>query len=586
MRPFKPPADRLPLAIRVAVSTAIVAGVGWAAGDLGAGLIATLGVFTADYGTDRPYLNRALQSAVVAVSLAGVVTVGAWASAVAWLGVVAVSTVAIAAVWLCSALGVGPPGAYMFVLVCAAGIGVSASHLQPWQIGLLVLAGGATAWAAQMSAALTDPRGPEKKAVAAAGNAVADYLQSATGPQSGAARQRAAEALSRAWETLVDHQPGFVRSTVELSRLRDANHALHRLFADATAAAGRGRPTPGPAADLARAIGALQADPAVVIGPERNRPPLPPVAVPVKLAGALSRGSHSRRVMLRVAVATPLAGALAAGFGVGHAYWAMAAAVLVLHQGAHLMATLQRGAERVVGTLVGLGFAALILVMHPQGWWLIAVVAGLQFCIEMYVVANYALATVFITAIALTISSGTHRVDIGALILDRGLDTVLGCGVGIAVYLTLARRQEARRVHVAIAEVLARTATATELLACDSPRSIPARSARRALQESIFALNAADDAARHGSRSDRAAATRLAAVTAAAEHLGYATVAACWAAERGGSGIFGGADPESYLALLQHLAESIERPAAIDGEPPPFAASEVRDMLAAMRGLG
>jgi len=489
-------------------------------------------------------------------------------------------------VWLCAALGVGPPGGYMFVVVCAAGIGVSASHLMPWQIGLLVLGGGATAWLAQMSGAIADPRGPEKKAVSAAGAAVAAYLRATGTPAAAVARQRAAESLSRAWETLVDHQPAVARSGDALSRLRDANHALHVLFAEAMAAAGRGRPAPAPTADLARAIGALEADPAVVIGPDRNRPPLPPVAVPVKLAESLRRGSHNRRVMVRVAVATPLAGALAAGFGVGHAYWAMAAAVLILHQGVHLVATLQRGAERVIGTLVGLGFAALILVLHPQGWWLIAVVAGLQFCIEMYIVANYALATMFITAIALTISSGTHRVDIAALILDRGLDTVLGCGIGVLVYLTLARRQEASRVHAAIAEVLARTATATEFLARNSPRSIPARSARRALQDSIFALDAADDAARHGSRSDRAAATRLAAVTAATEHLGYATVAGCWAAEQCGSGIFGGADPEAYLALLRRLADSIERvePAAND-ELPPFAASEAQALLAAVRGL-
>ncbi|MCB1266433.1 MAG: FUSC family protein [Mycobacterium sp.] len=584
---FRPSPGRWPLAVRVAVSTAVTAAVGWAAGDIGAGLIATLGVFTADYGTDRPYANRGIQSAVIAVALAAAVTVGAWASAVAWLAVAAVSVVAVLAVWLCAALGVGPPGGYMFVVVCAAGIGVSASHLQPWQIGLLVLGGGATAWLAQMSAAIADPRGPEKKAVKAAGTAVAAYLQATCTPAAALARQRAAESLSRAWEILVDHQPAFARSAAGLYRLRDANHALHSMFADAMAAAGRGRPAPAPDAELARAIGALEADPAAVIGPDRSRPPLPPVAVPVKLAESLSRGSHNRRVMVRVAVATPLAGALAAGFGVGHAYWAMAAAVLVLHQGAHLMATLQRGTERVVGTLVGLGFAALILIQHPQGWWLIAAVAGLQFCIEMYIVANYALATMFITAIALTISSGTHRVDIGALILDRGLDTVLGCAVGVLVYLTLARRQEASRLHGAIAEVLARTAGATEFLARNSPRSIPARSARRALQDSIFALNAADDAARHGSRSDRAAATRLAAVTAATEHLGYATVAGCWAAEQCGSGIFGDADPEAYLAVLRRLAESIERvePVATDSELPPFAASEARDLLAAVHGL-
>lgn len=33
--------------------------------------------------------------------------------------------------WLCNALNVGPPGAYVFVVACAAGIGVSASHLSP-----------------------------------------------------------------------------------------------------------------------------------------------------------------------------------------------------------------------------------------------------------------------------------------------------------------------------------------------------------------------------------------------------------------------------------------------------------------------
>lgn len=585
MRPFKPPADRVPLAIRVAVSTAIVAGVGWAAGDLSAGLIATLGVFTADYGTDRPYVNRGIQSAVVAVSLAGVVTAGAWAAEWAWLGVAVVSTVAVAAVWICSALGVGPPGAYMFVLVCAAGIGVSASHLQPWQIGLLVLAGGVTAWAAQMSAALTDPRGPEKKSVREAGNAVAAYLRAVPGPQDAAARQRAAESLSRAWETLVDHQPGFTRSAERLAGLREANHALHLMFAEGMAASGRGTPAAAGASDTARAIGALEASPSTVLGPDRNRPPLAPPSRPARLAAAIRRGSHSRRVMARVALATPLAGALAAGFGVGHAYWAMAAAVLVLHQGANLRATVQRGIDRVVGTLAGLGLAALILMTHPQGWWLIAVVALLQFGIEMYAVANYALATVFITAIALTISAGTHQVDSGALLLDRGLDTLLGCGVGLAVFLALARRQEGRRIHTEIGVVLRRIVAVSEFLAAETPQSLSARAARRALQDSLFDLTAAHDAARHGSQRDRAAAARLAALVGATEQLGYATVAASWNAERSGAATFEPGDPDSYLALLRRLA-AVTEPSDAPNVPevlPDFAAPDMRALLTALR---
>lgn len=583
MRTFRlrPSPGRWPLATRVAVCTAITASAGWAAGDIGAGLIATLGVFTADYGTDRPFANRAIQSAVIATGLALAVTVGAWAATLAWLAVAAVSVVAVVAVWLCAALGVGPPGAYMFVVVCAAGIGVSASNLLPWQIGLLVLGGGATAWVAQMSACWKDPRGPERKAVSAAGTAVAAYLRAAGAQQAAGARRQAAAALSRAWETLVDHQPGTARPSETLSRLRTANHALHVMFADGMA----GRPTPG--ADTALAIAALEADPAVVIGDDLSRPPLLPAAVPVRLAEAIRRGSHHRRVMVRVAVATPLAGALAAGLGVGHAYWAMAAAVLVLHQGAHLMATLRRGGERIVGTMTGLGFAALILAAHPRGWWLIAVVAGLQFCIEMYILANYALATVFITAIALTISSGTHRVDVGVLVADRATDTVIGCGVGVLVYLLMARRQEARRIHAAIAEVLQRTATVSEFLARGAPRSLEARDARRALQESIFDLNAAEEAARNGSRSDRAAAARLSPAVAATEHLGYATVAACWAAEQCGPAIFGCSDPDFYLGLLRRLAEATSNPGVPTpaDELPPYAASEVRALQRAVYGL-
>ena len=108
---------------------------------------------------------------------------------------------------------------------------------------------------------------------------------------------------------------------------------------------------------------------------------------------------------------------------------AMAAAVLVLHQGVHLVATLQRGAERVIGTLVGLGFAALILVLHPQGWWLIAVVAGLQFASRSHRGQLRAGHDVHHRDRADHLIGDTP-VDIAALILDRGLDTVLGCGIG------------------------------------------------------------------------------------------------------------------------------------------------------------
>jgi uncharacterized membrane protein YccC len=73
---------RWPIALRAAISTAIPVAVGWAAGNVGSGLIATLGAFTSRFGSGRPYLNRGVQLAVVAVALAAAVAVGSWAAQV------------------------------------------------------------------------------------------------------------------------------------------------------------------------------------------------------------------------------------------------------------------------------------------------------------------------------------------------------------------------------------------------------------------------------------------------------------------------------------------------------------------------
>jgi hypothetical protein len=78
---------------------------------------------------------------VIAVMLSVAVALGDWAAQIPWLSVLTVSVIALVAVWLCRALEVGPPGAYIFVVACAAGIGASAAHLTRLRIGLLVLAG-------------------------------------------------------------------------------------------------------------------------------------------------------------------------------------------------------------------------------------------------------------------------------------------------------------------------------------------------------------------------------------------------------------------------------------------------------------
>lgn len=515
--------------------------IGLAAGDLGAGLIATLGAFTARFGGGRPYLHRAVQLLSVAAALALSVAAGVWAAADPFSGVAVVSAVAVLAVWMCSALTVGPPGAYVFVLACAAGIGVSGSHLPPWQIGLLVFAGGLGAWLVQMTAAITGLHGPERAAVRAAADAVAAFLDA---PDDSAARHRAATALHRAWGVLVDFQPAAPGGVV--ARLRATNHALHVLFAEALT----GPPRPG-AADLARRLGAGTADPATVATREADRMPLGRPPATVLLRRAVRVGSHTRRVMARVAVGVPLAGLAAAAFGVDRAYWAMASAVLVLHQGSDLVRTVRRGAERLVGTWIGLAVAAALLTTHPHGLMLAFVLAALTFVIELLVVRHYTLASVFITASALTIATGVRQVDIGHLLLSRGLDTLIGCAVAVAVYLVMARRQEHRRLDDALDATLTAVSDAAGRLACGDAVSLAARGSRRDLQRRVLDMLEAADAARAGTAAQRAAERDLWPSVVAAEHLAYRTIGAFWAAERTGEP----APPGSVEAIDAEVAD-------------------------------
>lgn len=530
--PVAPP--RLPIAVRAAVSTAIPVLLGWAAGDVGAGLIATLGAFTSRFGVGRPYLSRGVQLAVVAVALAAAVAAGAWAADIAWLGVLTISAVAVTAVWLCTALAVGPPGAYVFVVACAAGVGVSASHLSPGQIALLVLAGGAIAWLVQMVGAATGFRRPERAAVRTAAEAVAAYLDTVGEPDQDRARHRAATALHQAWTNLVNHQPLAAPAGSELARLRATTHAVHVLFADAMSAAARGEaPEPG-SADVARALGARRVEPDTIAHRDPDRLPLGRPPTRDLLRQALQTGSQTRRVMARVALGVPLAGFAAVGLGVDRAYWAMAAAVLVLHQGTPLWRTLRRGAERLAGTWIGLGLAAAVIVVHPQGWFLAVVLALLNFAIEMLVTRHYLVASVFITATALTIGTASRHLEpgqVGHLLLARGLDTLIGCAVGMAVYVVLAGRQEIRRLDDAIARTRTAIAATEPFVAAGDADSQPARAARRDLQRATLDMLEAHEAAAGGSKDQRAAADRLWPDVVAAEHTSYETIAALWAIE-------------------------------------------------------
>lgn len=133
-------------------------------------------------------------------------------------------------------------------------------------------------------------------------------------------------------------------------------------------------------------------------------------------------------------VAVAIAGSLAAWLGLSHINWAMLTATVPL-VGVSTEHRLNRGAQRVIGTLGGLALASLIFLWNPPVELKIGALIALQFLIELYVTRNYALGQVFATPYSLVLIEVAHELSPWGLVGERGLETLLGALVGIGMVI-------------------------------------------------------------------------------------------------------------------------------------------------------
>lgn len=152
------------------------------------------------------------------------------------------------------------------------------------------------------------------------------------------------------------------------------------------------------------------------------------------LLARLKLDQQTKIIAARMGVAVILSGLLGAQLGVQRIYWVTAAAIAVLQEGHTWHITAARVMHRIFGTVVGLGLFAVVCLFEPTGFALVALIAMLQFAIEVVVARNYALALVFITPSALIIATAAHASDPRPILEARLLDTVLGATVALAVF--------------------------------------------------------------------------------------------------------------------------------------------------------
>ena len=254
----------------------------------------------------------------------------------------------------------------------------------------------------------------------------------------------------------------------------------------------------------------------------------------------------------RAGIAVVVSGAIALTLGLSHGYWAMAAAVLMVHQGFDWLRTVARSVERTIGTFVGLGRGRGDSESASSG-----PVAGADHRGAAVRHRDVRLITSLIAPTDSTISSGGHRVgDVAELLLARGLDTLIGCAVALLVYrLTLAALVRRPRGNDRSNPGRRRGDGAPARLGRGRHDTSPRRPAGSADGRHRDAGGLRGRHRRLGTQ--RAAAERLWPALVATEQLAYRTLAACWAVEHGSSAPITTQDSEELSAALGELARAV-----------------------------
>ncbi|MGC0238791.1 FUSC family protein [Arthrobacter sp. SD76] len=154
--------------------------------------------------------------------------------------------------------------------------------------------------------------------------------------------------------------------------------------------------------------------------------------------------THAARYVLAVGAA----GTLGVLSGSGHPHWAMAAAAVPL-AGADLPSSVRRGIHRIVGTFVGLAVTAVVIL--PEPWTLTGLFPGqqaillallvilFQFTTELFMARHYGFAMVSFTPVILLMTQLAAPIDPALLILERGVETLVGALLGILVVIAVRR---------------------------------------------------------------------------------------------------------------------------------------------------
>lgn len=425
------------------------------------------GVFIAMSARDMPPLRRLRIVLVFGICFVTSTSVGVAISGNILLTVVVMALIGCVGSIVYHSLITFPPGAMQYVIACAVATYMPTRGVDGATLIVAGTWGYIMALCISMTLQLMDRHQAMRDDIAAADKAVDDlYEENLTSRQAAQRRLTAHAAVFTALEDVrVGYGWGRHHTPVSQYGRRAAREArdIHARFVEAVVWC-RWR--------TLRAMGFLMNmdhPPAL----SQVSPYLGPPSAIRRVKWSLSFRSAAVHIGLRMGISIFITGALTYGLGFGHPYWAVMTSAMVLSLGRDRISTTHRGCDRVVGTLVGIALFGVVHVCEPPTIMLLLICALLYSMTLFTITRNYALGSVWMTAMILLIlnTAPTNSLTAVDIVSQRAGETVIGAIVALFVLWSTGSsraptsivRRQARRVLLADGFLLDYIADRTDL---------------------------------------------------------------------------------------------------------------------------
>ncbi|NLV81251.1 MAG: FUSC family protein [Rhodococcus sp.] len=428
------------VALRVGTAVLVVLVAGGLLGYTQVAGFAALGALCAAFVRYEPYPRLVAKLVPLGIGMVGYTAFGAALGVLGlsvWIQIFVLALAAGVAYWLLTAFRVTGPGPVVLIFAAAgaAGFADTAADIR--------LAAGAAAIGSVVGVlvalvpALHHPHGPARVATARALASVAALeTDGATGvPAARTEIARARDVIALGPRRLMD------RHTRELLALLAAAEEVVDSGDHDTIVARRD--------DFVRFETELRRVRRDIEIPSVDGSGAPVVERPDGFVRQGVRALRDRAILVgvgRVALASLLSGWFAAAAGLQHPLWATMGAMAAL-QGANYRHTVARAIQRLVGNAVGALLAAGLLVLDLDYWPMVVAIVLCQTITEMYVTRNYAIATVFVTSMALLLTAIAEPLGPGIGVSRVG-DTLVGVVIGVIVAALTIDRHDRHHLEV------------------------------------------------------------------------------------------------------------------------------------------